>query len=90
LGPGQVYVALTDCHLLVEPGRLCLNSGTKEDHFRPAIDPLLRAAALAYGPRVIGVARSGGQHGGSAGLLAIKDRGGLDYSKLTSQRNKRS
>jgi two-component system chemotaxis response regulator CheB len=77
LRPGRVYLAAADRHLLVEAGRLRLGHGPRENASRPAIDALFRSAALAYGPRVIGVLLSGLLHDGAAGLDAIKACGGL-------------
>ncbi|HZQ06732.1 MAG TPA: chemotaxis protein CheB [Anaerolineae bacterium] len=75
--PGQVYCAPVDHHLLIEPGRIRVTKGPRENRFRPAIDPLFRSAAYAYGPRVIGIILSGALNDGTSGLWAIKDRGGV-------------
>jgi two-component system chemotaxis response regulator CheB len=72
----RIYVAPRDCHMLIEPGRVKLNSGPKESGHRPAIDPLFRSAALAYGERVVGVILSGTLDDGSRGLQVIRRRGG--------------
>jgi two-component system chemotaxis response regulator CheB len=74
---GRVYVARPDHHLMIEDSRMRVIYGPKENRARPAIDPLFRSAALAYGPRVIGVVLTGGLNDGAAGLAAIKKRGGL-------------
>lgn len=75
--PGHIYVAPPDYHLVVgEKRRLRLGRGPKENRFRPAIDPLLRSAALVMGKRACGVILSGALDDGVAGLAAIKGQGG--------------
>jgi len=74
---GWIYVAPPDYHLLVEQGYLRLTRGAKENRCRPAIDPLFRSAARTYGQRVIAVLLTGMLDDGTAGLMAVKMRGGV-------------
>lgn len=74
---GTVYLAAPDHHLLIAEGHLVLGRGPRENMVRPAIDTLFRSAAMAYGPRVIGVVLSGLLSDGAVGLQAIKRCGGL-------------
>ena len=74
---GRVYVAPPDLHLLLDDGRMLLRRGPRENLSRPAIDPLFRSAAAAYGARVIGVVLSGMLYDGASGLRAIKRCGGI-------------
>jgi len=75
--PGRIYVAPPDRHMLVAGGRIRLTRGPKENWARPAIDPLFRSAAQAYGRSAIGVILTGHLNDGSAGLYEIKQRGGV-------------
>src|SRR5262245_30108677 len=74
---GHIFVASPDFHLLVYQNLLRVVHGPRENGFRPAIDPLFRTAARAYGPRLIGVVLSGGLDDGTYGLGVVKEEGGL-------------
>jgi two-component system chemotaxis response regulator CheB len=74
---GRLYVAPPGYHLSMKPGMVEVSYGPRENRHRPSIDVLFRAAAETYGPRVIGVVLSGMLDDGSAGLVAIRKRGGL-------------
>jgi two-component system, chemotaxis family, protein-glutamate methylesterase/glutaminase len=74
---GRIYVAPPDHHLLVGAGVLHLSRGPRENHTRPAIDPLFRSAALHWGSAAIGVVLTGELDDGTAGLAAIKSCGGI-------------
>ncbi|HEX4804509.1 MAG TPA: chemotaxis protein CheB [Conexibacter sp.] len=74
---GRVYVAPPACHVLVDGSVVRLWHGPRENGHRPAIDPLLRSAAAAFGPRAAGVILSGTLDDGTAGLYELKRLGGV-------------
>jgi len=77
LRPGMVYIAPPDHHMIIIDGAAGLTRGPRENWARPAIDPLFRSAADLYGRGVVGVVLTGALNDGTAGLHAVRQRGGI-------------
>jgi two-component system, chemotaxis family, protein-glutamate methylesterase/glutaminase len=72
----HIYFAAPDHHLIIRRDKILLGRGPMENRYRPSIDALFRSAAVAYGPRVIGVVLTGMLEDGTSGMYAIKKCGG--------------
>lgn len=73
---GTVYLAPADHHMLLVAGRILINRGPYENHWRPSIDVLFRSAAASYGSCVTGIILTGLMDDGTSGMEAIKKAGG--------------
>ena len=76
LAARTIVVAPPDRHMLFTADRVRLTRGPRENHTRPALDPLFRSVALAWCERAVGVVLTGHLDDGTAGLAAIKACGG--------------
>lgn len=77
LKPGYLYLAPSDHHLLIgENLKMRVTKGAHENRSRPAIDPLFRSAAVAFGNGVIGILLTAYLDDGTLGMKAIKKCGG--------------
>jgi two-component system chemotaxis response regulator CheB len=73
---GHIYIAPPDRHMMLEKGRIIVQKGAYENHWRPSIDVLFRTAAAAYDSCVTGIILTGMLDDGSSGMSAIKRSGG--------------
>jgi two-component system, chemotaxis family, protein-glutamate methylesterase/glutaminase len=71
-----IYLAPPDRHLIIGNGTMSLSAGPKENHSRPAIDPMFRSAARSHGSSVIGVLLTGHLYDGMNGIYDIHKAGG--------------
>jgi two-component system, chemotaxis family, protein-glutamate methylesterase/glutaminase len=79
--PGHIYVAPPDRHMVVSEGTLLLVEGPRENGVRPAADPLFRSVASWYRRRALGAVLSGTLDDGTAGLAAIRSKGGVTVAQ---------
>lgn len=76
LASGTIYVAPSDCHVLIRRGKIMLSHGPKVNGHRPAVDPTFEAIAQEYGSAGVGVILSGTLDDGSRGAYEIESAGG--------------
>ena len=80
LAPGVVYLAPGDYHMMVQRAgttmQIVLNQQEKENSCRPAVDPLFRSVAAAYGAGVCAVVMTGMGSDGRKGAEAVVRSGG--------------
>jgi two-component system chemotaxis response regulator CheB len=77
LQPGRILVAAPGHHLVVQDGRARLLDEAPVNWVKPAIDPLFQSATREYGPRLVAVILTGSLSDGSAGLIAVRQAGGV-------------
>jgi two-component system chemotaxis response regulator CheB len=77
LKKARMYIAPPGRHLLVDGDRISLGIGPRENKVRPAIDPMLRSAAVCCGYRTVGVVLTGTLSDGASGLSTLNLCGGI-------------
>jgi two-component system chemotaxis response regulator CheB len=78
---GRVVMAPPDRHLIVRNGRLQLTREAERHSCRPSVDALFESLARDCGPSVAACLLTGMGRDGAAGLLAIRQAGGLTVAQ---------
>jgi two-component system, chemotaxis family, protein-glutamate methylesterase/glutaminase len=78
--PG-VYIAPTRRHMLVQGRQVVLSDAPPVSLHRPSATVLFRSVAASYGSRAIGVLLTGMGDDGAAGLMEMKQAGGLTVAQ---------
>jgi two-component system, chemotaxis family, protein-glutamate methylesterase/glutaminase len=76
IAPGQVYLAPSNYHLVVERGFFSLSVDPPVCFARPSIDVLFESVADSYGPRGMAVMLTSSNEDGADGAAAVKNAGG--------------
>lgn len=80
LEPGHIYVAPGGAHMGIERGPaggiIRINNGPPENFCRPAVDPLFRSLAAAYGSSALVLVLTGMGSDGARGAEAVAAAGG--------------
>jgi two-component system chemotaxis response regulator CheB len=79
---GTVYLAPDDVQMGISAtGRVRLTDDGATEGFRPSASHLLRSVARSYGAAAIGVLLTGMGRDGAAGLLELRERGGVTIAQ---------
>jgi two-component system chemotaxis response regulator CheB len=78
---GHVVMAPPDRHLVIRNGRLRLTTDPERHWCRPSVDVLFESLASEYGPSVVAALLTGMGRDGAAGLLKIRQAGGLTIAQ---------
>jgi two-component system, chemotaxis family, protein-glutamate methylesterase/glutaminase len=82
LMPGHVLIAPPGQHMVIPfRGRVALKPGVERDGHMPSGTVLLESAAKAYGRRALGLVLTGMGEDGAAGMVAIKQGGGITLAQ---------
>ena len=78
IAPGHIYVSPPGKHLAIGRfGVIRIDQPSFFDATQPSINRLFSAAAVVYGPRVIGIVLSGDHYDGAQGMRDIEAAGGV-------------
>jgi two-component system chemotaxis response regulator CheB len=78
---GRVTMAPPDYHLTLERGLLRLSTGPERNFSRPSVDVLFESLAREHGKRTAACLLTGMGRDGAAGLLRIRQAGGLTIAQ---------
>jgi len=81
LGQAGVYIAPSERHLVVRGRHMTLLDGPPVSLHRPSATVLFRSVAATYGARAIGILLTGMGDDGAAGLIDMKQAGGLTIAQ---------
>jgi two-component system chemotaxis response regulator CheB len=81
LGNPGVYIAPSERHLVVQARHMALRDGPPVSLHRPSATVLFRSVAGAYGARSIGILLTGMGDDGAAGLIDLKQAGGVTVAQ---------